>query len=502
VPLLLFSYFYYSHKAKVKCVRDDDGKIICKRCERIGLKCVEHVSRQGQGTRRRKKVKKETTMATAAANKNNENKTVDEALAITTALSSPSPMPSCPVSGGANIMCNGNGNSNSNGNANDSVSISGGVASSACNALTAMNGQAMNNNKEGLCNGMDSLQLEDSIICKSITNGLGKEHYGIHHLIRMWVALSFSRRSFSLLARASFIASRMGISMDEIISNQSSFAIDSDSQPMDFLGRDILLPKGRRKTFGLPLNIEEVPWDLLEAVQIDPIRPVETFRNRWCAIRLTQQGTSRFLTSPLFTRDFSSVDEINKVWNENKPNKEVVDLWMPKSEKGKFSQDIFNNIFLHNKPNMPCFVTKTRYNVFKRNSPQLTEANVIMTIKLTDLDTCYHYMEIQPLNNNINNDNNNNNNNDNNNDNNNNNNNNSSDRNSQYGGTTSSAKKRDIDDVAGGPTSNEIECDVCDPIMHDDGIEFTDLVVTEEMQEFFQLLAGDQRVQADLNSLF
>lgn len=38
--------------------------------------------------------------------------------------------------------------------------------------------------------------------------------------------------------------------------------------------------------------------------------------------------------------------------------------------------------------------------------------------------------------------------------------------------------------------------------MHDDGIEFTDLVVTEEMQEFFQLLAGDQRVQADLNSLF
>jgi len=441
------------------------------------LKCVEHVSRQGQGTRRRKKVKKETTTATGAANKNNEDKSVDEALAITAALSSPSPMPSCPVSGGANIVCNGNGN----------AIVIGGVASSACNALNSMNGQAMSNNKEGLCNGMASLQVEDSIICKSLTNGLGKEHYGIHHLIRMWVALSFSRRSFSLLARASFIASRMGISMDEIISNQSSFAIDSGSQPMDFLGRDILLPKGQRKTVGLPLNIEEIPWELLEAVQIDPVRPNETFRNRWCAIRMTVQGTIRFLTSPLFTRDFSSIDEINKVWDENKPNKEVVDLWMPKSEKGKFSQDIFNNIFLHNKPNMPCFVTKTRYNVFKRNSTQVTEANVIMTIKLIDLDTCYHYMEIQPLNNNINYDNNNNN---------------SSDRNSQYGGTTSSAKKRDIDDVAGGPANNEIDCDVCDPIMRDDGIEFTDLVVTEEMQEFFQLLAGDQRVQADLNSLF
>ena len=478
--------FCYSHKAKVKCVRDD-GKIICRRCDRIGLKCVEHVSRQGQGTRRRKKVKKETTTATAAENKNNEDKTVDEALAITTALSSPSPMcmPSCSVAGGANIMCNGNGNGN--GNANDSGSGSGSLASSACNSLRAMNGQATSNNQEGLCNGMDSLQVEDNIICKSITNGLGKEHYGIHHLIRMWVALSFSRRSFSLLARASFIAARLGISMDEIISNQSSFAIDSDSRPMDFLGRDILVPKGQRKSFGFPLNIEEIPWDILEAVQIDPVRPDETFRNRWCAIRLTQHGISRFLTSPLFTRDFSSIDEINKVWDENKPNKEVVDLWMPKSEKGKFSQDIFNNIFLHNKPNMPCFVTKTRYNVFKRNSTQVTEANVIMTIKLIDLDTCYHYMEIQPLNNNINYDNNNNN---------------SSDRNSQYGGTTSSAKKRDIDDVAGGPANNEIDCDVCDPIMRDDGIEFTDLVVTEEMQDFFQLLAGDQRVQADLNSLF
>ncbi|OEU20061.1 hypothetical protein FRACYDRAFT_236129 [Fragilariopsis cylindrus CCMP1102] len=398
------------HKAKVKCVRDDDGNIICKRCERIGLKCVEHISRQGQGTRRRKKVKKETTTATGAANKNNEDKTVDEALAITIALSSPSPMPSCPVSGGSNIVFSGNGNVN-------------GVPSSACNALTAMNGQAMTNNKEGLCNGMASLQVEDSIICKSITNGLGKEHYGIHHLIRMWVALSFTRRSFSLLARASFIASRMGISMDEIISNQSNFAIDSGSQPMYFLGRDILVPKSQRKTIGLPLNIEEIPWDLLEAVQIDPVRPDETFRNRWCAIRMTVQGTSRFLTSPLFSRDFSSVDEINKVWDENKPNKEVVDLWMPKSEKGNINND-------------------------------------------------------------------------------NNNNNNSSDRNSQYGGTTSSAKKRDIIDVAGGTSNNEIESDVCDPIMHDDGIEFTDLVVTEEMQEFFQLLAGDQRVQADLNSLF
>mmetsp|Transcript_2125 Transcript_2125/g.5629 ORF Transcript_2125/g.5629 Transcript_2125/m.5629 type:complete len:213 (-) Transcript_2125:217-855(-) len=44
------------HAAKVKCVKIE-GDAVCKRCQRLGLKCVEHVSRQGQGTRRRKKVK-------------------------------------------------------------------------------------------------------------------------------------------------------------------------------------------------------------------------------------------------------------------------------------------------------------------------------------------------------------------------------------------------------------------------------------------------------------
>jgi len=436
------------HTSKVKCVKDD-GSTICKRCERIGLKCEQHVSRQGQGTRRRKKVKKETTQQ-------NEDTMVDEALAITSALSSTSSMPFCPMSGGATIM--------SNGNANNSGS------SSSCNRLKTMNNQPMGNKNEGLCTGMDSLEIEDNIICQGITQELDKDHYGIHHLIRQWVALSFSRRSFSLLARASFIAAKMGISMDEIISNKSTVAAASDSQPMEFLSRDMLLSKNQRKTVGFPLDIQEVPWDVLTAVQINPHRPDETFRNRWCAIRSTSEGITRFLVSPLFSRDFASVDEFNQCYSENKPGKEISDLFIPKSEKGKFSQDLINNLFLHNKPNMPCFVTKTRYNVLKRNSTQVTLANVIMTLKLTDLDKWFQYVEVQFLDNN---------------------------NNSQYGGISSNVNKREIDDVTAGLTNEKYECD---PIMGD-VIEFTDLVVTEEMQEFFHLLAGEQGVQ-DSNNIF
>ena len=57
------------------------GSIICKRCERIGLKCAPHVSRQGQGLRRR------TRKKTRNDNGYNDS-TLDEAQAITSALSS------------------------------------------------------------------------------------------------------------------------------------------------------------------------------------------------------------------------------------------------------------------------------------------------------------------------------------------------------------------------------------------------------------------------------
>jgi len=433
------------HSAKVKCVKVE-GKAVCNRCERIGLKCVEHASRQGQGTRRRKKVKSKAMQS--------EDDTVDECLAITSALT---PMcsnmnnimgvnlgamqPSCPTSG-ANIigqdppMCN--------------------ALNNAANNISDSSNGSSNEKSDGLCNGMASLEIEDNFICKTIIQGMGKDHYGLNCIIRQWVALAFSRRSFSLLARASFIATKMGISMDDILSNQSPFAAATDSQPMDFLSTDILLPKSERKTLGYPVDLREIPWDLLEAVQIDPNRPYETVGNRWSTIRWSSHGCARFWASPLFGRDFATVEEIGKVWDENNDDKEVVDLFLPKSEKGKFAQEVFNMIFLNKKPNTPCFVTKTRFIVQKRNSIEPIEVDVIQTVKLIDLDSNVHYFEIQFL-----------------------------DRTPEHlvGNKTSSANKRDnfddyLDDV------ND------DPIMGD-GIAFTDIAMTDEMEEFLRLLGGE-----------
>jgi len=422
------------HAAKVKCIRVD-GNSVCKRCERLGLKCTDHVSRQGQGTRRRKKVK----------GVQNED-TVDEALAITSSLHPPrinnNVSPFCPshssnvndCGGPLPMMC---------------------PSSMGCPSTSLQKNKGSDNRTQNeLCHGMESLELEDNVMCQSIRS-MGKDHFGLNYLVREWISLAFSRRSFGLLARASFICAKVGISMDDVLSNQSPFAAATDSEPMDFLARDILLSKSERKTTGYPVDLREVPWDLLEAVQIDPNQPSESVRNRWVSIRWSSQGIARFFVSPLFARDLATTEEMSRVYERNSSDFQVIDLFLPKSEKGKFAQGIFNLLFVNNKPHMDCFVVKNRIKMLRRNCTEPIEVNVIQTMKVIDLDSMIHYSEIQFL-----------------------------DKKVEHvmGNTTSSMNKREHVDVFVDNVND-------DPIMDD--IEFADLEVTEEMEEFLKLISGD-----------
>jgi hypothetical protein len=250
----------------------------------------------------------------------------------------------------------------------------------------------------------------------------------------------------------------MQIPMDDIISNQSPFAAATDSEPMEFLARDLLLPKGERKTLGYTLDLQEVPWDLFDAVQIDPSNPEESVSNRWIAIRWTAQGITRFWASPLFTRDFATIEEVGEVYAANSPDKEVIDLFLAKSEKGKFAQGIFNLLFVNHKPNMEPCVIKNEYRVMKRNSPIPVLADCIQTLKIVDMDSMFHYIEIQFRGRKIE---------------------------HLMGDKTSSLNKREHVDVY---LDNQNQND--DPLWGD-GIEFTDIEVTDEMEEFLKLIGGE-----------
>ncbi|KAL3935145.1 MAG: hypothetical protein SGARI_003093, partial [Bacillariaceae sp.] len=236
--------------------------------------------------------------------------------------------------------------------------------------------------------------VEDEVVCTSM-NGMEYNHFGTHHLIRMWTSFALSRRSFSLLARASFIASKCGMNMDDILANKSPFAALTNTPPMTWLSVSILCPREQQSTLGPRVKPQELPWDLLKAFNIDLNKLVvspDSF-GRWVILRWNTQGKTRFWASPLFERDFATIDEMERVWVENK--KEVIDLFLPKSEKKKFGASLSKLTFLNKEPNAPCYATRTPMKVRPRNSQQTIDVMFVNAFKIIDLDQSIHYHEIR-----------------------------------------------------------------------------------------------------------
>jgi len=64
-------------------------------------------------------------------------------------------------------------------------------------------------------------QATEDVLCKSLGSVIAMQfhphHYGIRFLIRSWVSFAIRRRSFMLLSRAALLASRVGLSMDDVM---------------------------------------------------------------------------------------------------------------------------------------------------------------------------------------------------------------------------------------------------------------------------------------------
>mmetsp|Transcript_19897 Transcript_19897/g.57161 ORF Transcript_19897/g.57161 Transcript_19897/m.57161 type:complete len:529 (+) Transcript_19897:168-1754(+) len=64
-------------------------------------------------------------------------------------------------------------------------------------------------------------QATEDVLCKSLGSAIAmqfhSQHYGIRFLIRSWVSFAIRRRSFMLLSRAALLASRVGLSMDDVM---------------------------------------------------------------------------------------------------------------------------------------------------------------------------------------------------------------------------------------------------------------------------------------------
>lgn len=235
-----------------------------------------------------------------------------------------------------------------------------------------------------------TVSVEDEVVS---TFNLGPSHYGLHYVIRHWVSYAISRRSFSLLAKASGLAKKCGITMDEILSGENHFTERETGthREMLFLQRIMLTPARNQQTSGGPLSLAEVPTNLLQAINCCPDVPNHNPDNRWINIREMKEGTSRFYASHAFQRDIMSWSVMNETWNANEI--EVKDLWTPAPERIKYAQALIHQFSLHNQPGMPPSPTRTASTRIQLLTKEIVEVECVICLAIVSLDQAFVFVE-------------------------------------------------------------------------------------------------------------
>jgi len=163
-------------------------------------------------------------------------------------------------------------------------------------------------------NGIASHLMDDPTVTK--------DHFGLQHLVRKWIALAIKRRSFHLWTRAGSLAVTCGISMDDILCDvvdgsptSSANSSSGGRQGMDFLYPFLLTPKEEQKVLGSPLQAGHIPASLWKAIGIsydenDTAGHEGALRDRWIYVREINKGISRFYVSPGFAQNVGVTREM------------------------------------------------------------------------------------------------------------------------------------------------------------------------------------------------
>lgn len=234
----------------------------------------------------------------------------------------------------------------------------------------------------------------ESTLAEKATS-LDSNHYGINCIVRQWVAFAITRRSLSLLGRAASLASKCGISMDQVICGESNF--DSTSYPvssaadgnhdrmMTFLADKLLKPKREQRTKDSPLRLDEIPAEMLEAIDCLPTASTSP-EGRWVLIREMKAGTSRFYVSHKMEQDVVPWDRIMATWNANKAGEEVRDLWEPPESKNVHARVICLQLVAQKRPLTPPSVTRIKRTTIRLASGQICQVDCAVCYHIVNLD--------------------------------------------------------------------------------------------------------------------
>lgn len=164
-------------------------------------------------------------------------------------------------------------------------------------------------------------ETEDAHVSAQVVS-LRSDHWGLQYLVRSWVSIALRRRSFSLLSRASSVAVRSGISMDQVLCENEKH------RGMDFLYPMLLSPVDKQQVLGKDLDFDEVPVALRTAIACSSLH---TAKNRWLWIREMRKGVSRYYCSPAFQENLASKEDVMKTYQKNK--KSVAELFLTNTPK-------------------------------------------------------------------------------------------------------------------------------------------------------------------------
>mmetsp|Transcript_26960 Transcript_26960/g.39877 ORF Transcript_26960/g.39877 Transcript_26960/m.39877 type:complete len:366 (+) Transcript_26960:172-1269(+) len=242
----------------------------------------------------------------------------------------------------------------------------------------------------------------------------GPLHFGLNHLLRQWIFLSFARRSFRLLEVAARLSNKLGMHMDQIISgkNLPDAWVSDMTNPEMSLGSSISSPSEAQEVGGPALETWEIPLDVWKAMYCtaqggcksesaqggckSECVNVENLDKRWIFVRGNKEGKTRFFVSEAFSQDITPVSVIQKTWEENQ--QEILSLWFKGSHhennaKGRPLLFYLLNQY-HSPDSHPSPVRSSREEKIKLANGDEVLAHVITYYRIVDLDDSFLVMEV------------------------------------------------------------------------------------------------------------
>ena len=230
----------------------------------------------------------------------------------------------------------------------------------------------------------DQHVLEAQLVSCASKVADGRHHFGVRYLVHSWTSFAFARRSFALLGRASRLAAKCQIPMDEVYCQSRRNILD----PILYNDSLATSPYNQRLPWG------DIPADILQAFKATTSKGR---KNRYLVGRQAVNGHSRWFASELFEQDIASVWLMEETWKANEMS--VVKLFWHGSETfQKFTKLINYQISRYSHPGkeLECCRANGFHVKFQQPSPHVRQMDVIYSLQIVTLENSFYMIELVP----------------------------------------------------------------------------------------------------------